>query len=101
LKFKCVAHLNITQNIQNSASSRHKLHYWIGDDLLILYVSKYNMIRKTKRLIIPITFGTDVNHKVMLWCHVNSVTSRHKLVTMRNGIGMGVPRISSRCTHKI
>jgi len=38
----------------------------------------------------------------MLWSHVNSVTSRHKLVTMQNGIGVHVPRIStSRCTHKI
>jgi hypothetical protein len=65
---------------------------------ILVYI--YNIIRKTKRLII-ITFGTDVNHKVMLWCHVNPVTSRHKLVTMRNGIVVHVPKISSRCTHKI
>jgi hypothetical protein len=82
-----------------SVSSRHKLRHRIGDDLII-YILVYNIIRKTKRLIV-ITFGTDKNHKVMLWRHVNSVTSRHKLVTMQNGIGVRVPRISSRCTHKI
>jgi hypothetical protein len=72
-----------------SASSLHKLRHRIGDDLLI-YTSIYNIIGKTKRLII-ITFGTDVNHKVMLWCHVISVTSRQKVVTMQNGIGVRVP----------
>jgi len=80
-----------------SLTSRHKLRSRIGDDIIIILV--YNILRKTKRLLT--TYGTDVNHKVMLWCHVNSVTSRHKLVTMRNGIGVHVPRISTRCTHKI
>jgi hypothetical protein len=80
-----------------SLTLRHKLRSRIGDDIIISLV--YNILRKTKQLIT--TFGADVNHKVMLWCHVNSVTSRHKLVTMRNGIGVRVPRISSRCTHKI
>ena len=67
--------------------------------MIYLYILDYNMIRKTKRLIIN-TFGTDVKHKV-IWFHVNSVTSRHKLVTMQNGIGVHVPRISTRCTRKI
>ena len=40
-------------------------------------MSIYNIIiRKKKRLISRITFGTDANHKVMLWCHLNSVTSQ-------------------------
>jgi hypothetical protein len=73
-----------------SLTSRHKLRSRIGDNIIIILVY-YNILRKTKRLIT--TFGKDVNHKVMLCCQVNSVLSQHKLVTMRNGIGVRVPRI--------
>ena len=90
-----------------SASSRHKLRHRIGVYILI-YTSMYNIIRKTKRLII-ITFGTDVNHKVMLWCHVISVTSRHKLVllcVMESacvclGYLVGAPIKFYRCTIRL